>query len=156
MWSFEIVPSLSNLVFVGEGFLLWMLFGLFYLFMTPSQLSKFCKVWSSMESYFAGSIFYFSERFFLKQTFSYFSLLICFCWMINEDSFNIILSYTLFSSTFRDWFANLNVESVCVKLISAGLIVQIKIVWLLVVRDEDSTRVSLESLKGTWPLNINN
>lgn len=72
--------------------------------------------------------------------------------MIKEDSLSIILSSTLFSSTFLDWLANLNVDRVCVKLISAGLMVQIKIVWLLVVREDERTRVSLESLKGTWPL----
>jgi hypothetical protein len=54
----------------------------------------------------------------------------------------------LFSSTFLDWLANLNVDNVCVKLISAGLIVQMKIIWLLDVKNDDNILVDLKSLKG--------
>ena len=49
--------------------------------------------------------------------------------------------------------ANLSVERVCEKFISAGLIVQITIVFLLVVSEGASKRVSFESLKGICELN---
>ncbi len=48
--------------------------------------------------------------------------------------------------------ANRKVESVCEKLISAGLIVQMINVLRLVVREGASKRVNLESLKGIWLL----
>ena len=72
---------------------------------------------------------------------------------ISIDSFKD--SSNPFSSTFLDWVANLKVERVCEKFISAGLIVQIIKVLLLVVKDGASSLVNLESLYGICALIYN-